>query len=103
MEFSPAAGRLSERITLQPEGHVDSFAELSAPLRKGDVVFYRWNADAEVDFNIHSHRGEKVDYFIQSRAEGQEGDFHAPRKSHFYLMWQNPWKKSTVIDFEIWV
>lgn len=103
IEFSPAVGRLSERITLQREGSPDGFAELAVPLSKGEVVFYRWRADRQLDFNIHAHQGENVDYFLQSRTEELEGDFKATREDHFYLMWQNPSKKPVSFELEVWV
>ncbi len=103
MEFSPSAGRLSKRVTLKRKGHRDSFAELSVPLEKGAVIHFRWSADGPLDFNIHAHEGETVDYFFQSRTRELEEVFQATREDNFYLMWQNPSSKPASFELEVWL
>ncbi len=104
MEFSTSEGRLQRSLTLHPKGHpTGGFAELAVSLDSGDIISYRWRADEDLDFNIHAHQEEKVDYFLESRAKDADGQFKAPRKDHFYLMWQNPSSDPVEIELEIWV
>ena len=36
----------------------------------GQVVRYRFEADAVVDFNIHTHRGDEVIYRVKVKTRG---------------------------------
>ncbi len=103
LEFSKAAGRLTERLTLQPKGHREGLAEISLPLGDGDIVFFRWNSELDLDFNIHAHRGDEVDYFLNSRGQEMDGQFEAPREGHFYMMWLNPSPDTAQVEVDIWL
>lgn len=49
------------------------FAELCSPLKQGQVVLWKFGADAASDFNIHYHVGKKVEY-PEQRTNTREAD-----------------------------
>ncbi len=89
MEFSPEKGSFQETVSLQGHDHPESFAELAVHLEKGQSITYSWAADGEVDFNIHSHRAEEVNYYEKFSGAELRGRFEGPERDRFYLMWQN--------------
>ncbi len=101
MEFLPDEGGFEKGFSLEAKGHPESFAELMVPLEEGQTIAYSWQAEREVDFNIHAHREKSVDYFERHRGSESKGTFESPRKDHFYLMWQNTSPEPVEVHVEV--
>ncbi len=66
--------------------------EVEVPMRAGEDLDYATSHDGEgerVAFNIHSHQGSEVSYYVQSSKAKVAGSFSAPWDGKFYLMWEN--------------
>lgn len=59
-------------------------------LRSGQTIGYAFESTAPVDFNIHFHRGNAVEYPVK-RDQIQQADdrFEASSTQEFCLMWTN--------------
>jgi hypothetical protein len=65
-------------------------AEECFKLPAGQTIGYAFEATAPVDFNLHFHRGNDVEYPVQSDQVRQVDDrFTAPSTEEFCLMWTN--------------
>ena len=93
-------GTLQETVTLASDGEPGCFVEVEAFLREGEILSYSWRADEPLDFNIHAHREERVDFFVEERACEGRGAFHAPRENAFYLMWTNRHTEDVAVRFQ---
>jgi hypothetical protein len=82
---SAAAGPFS--LTLKAGG----FDEICLRIEAGARIDYRFRAEAEVDFNIHHHRGREVLYPVRQPAvRAVERASFAPTIGEDYcLMWEN--------------
>lgn len=65
------------------------FEEHCLKLEAGDLIRYRYTATAEVDFNIHYHRGNDVLYPVKSTSSrAADARFAAPHADTYCLMWE---------------
>lgn len=65
------------------------FEEYCLKLEGGERVRYRFRADGEVDFNIHYHRGNDVDYPVKTGGvQTADETFIAPQADDYCLMWE---------------
>ncbi|MFQ5918857.1 MAG: hypothetical protein ACE5I4_02270 [Thermoplasmata archaeon] len=87
--FRRDAPGLEEDFTLQPSGSEGAVAELVVELTPGQTVIYHWEAETEVDFNIHSHQGEAVTYHERLVRREADGVFGSRTSGEYYLMWEN--------------
>lgn len=93
----PAAAELVE-VKLSPGESVEKeftlapgkFAELCSALKRGQVASWQFRADATVDFNIHYHVGQGVEY-PEKRAGIAEasGRLIANLDESYCWMWTN--------------
>lgn len=78
------------------------FDEHCLTIDAGRTIRYRFDAAAAVDFNIHHHRGNDVLYPVKRDAIKQaRGEFRAPAKDDYCLMWTNPGKAQLRVTGEI--
>jgi len=64
------------------------FGEHCVKLDSGERVRYRYTATADVDFNIHYHRGNEVVYPVKTAAtRSADASFTAPHADTYCLMW----------------
>jgi len=65
------------------------FEEHCIRLNAGEQVRYRYSATAEVDFNIHYHRGKDVFYPVKSSgSRSADATFTAPQADAYCMMWE---------------
>jgi hypothetical protein len=70
--------------TLKPGDIVEDCVKLKA----GQSREFSWTSDAPVDFNIHWHEGEKVEYGAQLQKSWKgKGRFTAARDQDYCWMW----------------
>ncbi|MEE9163935.1 MAG: hypothetical protein V3U17_03975 [Thermoplasmata archaeon] len=89
MAFRRDAPSMQETFLLQPKGAEGAIAELAVELTPGETVIYHWVAEAEVEFNIHSHQGEEVTYHDRLVQQEADGVFGSRTSADYYLMWEN--------------
>jgi hypothetical protein len=72
--------------TIKAGGIAEECFELAADASIG----YAFEAAGPVDFNIHFHRGNDVEYPVRSAQVRQaDGRFVAPSRQEYCLMWTN--------------
>jgi hypothetical protein len=83
-----------ESVTLKPSGmHEECFE-----LKKQQKLFYNFNSDKPVDFNVHFHAEDVVHYPVQkngaTQSEGmidpEDKSFQLNTQEYYCLMWENP-------------
>ncbi len=87
--FTRDAPRLQETFTLQAKGAEGAVAEMAVELMPGQTIIYHWEADKEVEFNIHSHQGEAVTYHERLSQREADGVFGSRTSGEYSLMWEN--------------
>lgn len=59
-------------------------------LKKGQELHYSFHANVAVDFNIHYHAGESVQYPVKKGGSRRhEASFQADSDREYCLMWEN--------------
>lgn len=86
VQWGPS-GDFDHRLTV-PAGR---FAEVCGPLPAAATVDWSFSADTALDFNIHFHEGEKVEY-PEKRAGVPQGDgrLQVQTAQDYCWMWRNP-------------
>jgi hypothetical protein len=75
------------------------FEERCVKLDSGERVRYRYTASADVDFNIHYHRGDEVFYPVKATASrSADASFTAPQADTYCLMWERKGDGAARID-----
>jgi hypothetical protein len=70
--------------TLKPGAIVEDCVKMKA----GQSREFEWTADAPVDFNIHWHDGDKVEYGVKvDKHRKGKGRFTATRDQDYCWMW----------------
>jgi hypothetical protein len=84
---APSAATGAFSLTLKAGG----FDEICLRIVAGTRIDYQFRAEAEVDFNIHHHRGREVLYPVrQSALRTVEAASFSPTTTEDYcLMWEN--------------
>jgi hypothetical protein len=98
----PALGQRPESGTFRHEIQFGKIAEECRTLAAEERVHYRFNASASVDFNVHFHRGDAVDYAVKKeRVREGASTFNAPSAQDFCWMWANRTPETVVVQGEI--
>lgn len=90
--FPSDAREYAKEVDLPPRKQRGWVHEVEVPLREGETLEYATAHEGEgerVAFNIHSHEGSEVTYYVQSAKAEVAGSFSAPGDGKFYLMWEN--------------
>lgn len=83
-----------DNVTIKPSGmHEECFE-----LKKQQKLFYKFNSDKPVDFNVHFHAKDVVHYPVQQNGATQSDGmidpedkrFHLNTQEYYCLMWENP-------------
>lgn len=75
------------------------FEEHCIRLDAGERVRYRFNANGEMDFNIHYHRGSEVHYPVKTAASrSADATFTAPHADTYCLMWERKGEGAVRVD-----
>jgi hypothetical protein len=75
------------------------FEEHCIKLAAGEQVRYRYTATADVDFNIHYHRGNDVFYPVKTHgSRSADAAFTAPQAETYCLMWERKADGAARID-----
>lgn len=75
--------------------------EECAKLRPGDVIEYRFESSAPVDFNIHYHEGKAVVMPLSRDNVRRDGaSFRALTEQDYCLMWETG-TEATKLDYRI--
>jgi hypothetical protein len=65
--------------------------EVCMPLRAGQTLQWRFDADAALDFNLHHHLGKQVLMPVDKRAvRADEGQHAIDQDNDWCLMWTAP-------------
>lgn len=87
------AGTVAAQSAGKPFSHMikpRGVAEECFKLAGGESVGYAFESTVPVDFNIHFHRGEAVEYPVKIDGASRANDrFSAPSTEEFCLMWTN--------------
>ena len=79
-------GRFERRVTVAP----GKFAEACGKLARADVVAWRFDAGAPLNFNIHYHEGKEVRYPARQDAiASAQGELRAAIDQDYCWMWTN--------------
>lgn len=109
---SPSEGRetkdeakiMKKSVTLKPSGMYEECFEL----KKEQRLFYRFDSDRPVDFNVHFHTENEIHYPVHLNGVTQHdgmfdtGDrrFHLNTLKHYCLMWENPEMNHVNLSYE---
>lgn len=81
-----ASGQMSRTLAV-PAG---KFLEICGKVRAGEVIDWQFEAAAPLDFNIHFHEGDKVEYPEKRDATPTLAGTFRPGREHDYCwMWTN--------------
>lgn len=81
-----ARGSMERQLEIAP----GKFAEICGKLGATDVVKWQFEASAPVDFNIHFHEGDKVEYPEKRDAtRALSGSFRPSAARDYCWMWTN--------------
>ncbi len=59
------------------------------PLNVGQTLTFQFEANAELDFNLHYHQGNDITYPLKGKYSSYSNTYVAEQKNDFCLMWQN--------------
>jgi hypothetical protein len=80
---APAFGAPVDKVLEPGKSH-----EYCEKLATGDERRYHWKADGPMDFNIHYHVGERVEFPVKRSAmRGDGGTFKARSDQDYCWMW----------------
>ena len=72
--------------TIRPRAGAEECVKLSA----GESIRYVFVSSAPVEFNVHFHRGDSIEYPVKRDSVAQADDrFTAPFAEEYCLMWTN--------------
>ena len=58
--------------------------------RSGDLIVYRFEADAQLVFNLHYHDGDAIRYPVPAHPSAAEkGQLRVPSSNGYCVMWTN--------------
>ncbi|RZU03070.1 hypothetical protein [Rivibacter subsaxonicus] len=79
-------GRFERRATLAP----GKFLEVCGKLSRGQAIAWSFKSDGPLNFNIHYHEGDKVEYPARRDAVAElEGRLEAGLDQDYCWMWSN--------------
>lgn len=87
---------LEETYTVNPNtvGAAARFVEINLLMKNGRSIQYAWDvidSDLKLDFNVHLHVGEAVDYPVRGSWNRYEASYtHNSTQEGVSLMWENP-------------
>jgi hypothetical protein len=58
-------------------------------LEVGQTLKFSYEANAELEFNLHFHHGKDVTYPLKGKYSNYSNAYNATEKNDFCLMWQN--------------
>ena len=74
--------------------------ELCFESKQGDVVIYRFEASAPLDFNLHYHRDGAVRFALSESSVAQgEGQYYVPEDRRYCLMWTNRGRAAVALSY----
>jgi len=92
------AGRFDQELTLPP----GKFAELCGPLKQGQAIGWSFKADAALNFNIHYHEGERVQYpERQNGVAERSGSLRVEQDQAYCWMWSNKGTAAARLQVEL--
>jgi hypothetical protein len=78
----------------------EDFHELCIELTPRQRIAYEFRTSASVDFNIHFHTGDKVDYpLLRKGLRSLASSFTPTRPDHYCLMWENKTAKPVRLEY----
>ncbi len=95
-----APNLLANTILLNP----GVFYEINTMMDNNATIYFQWTIveDAEVDFNLHTHFDDEVDYPIRYTAASGAGNYTAQREGGHSLMWENPGGTPLRLQYRVW-
>jgi hypothetical protein len=89
--FAGAAAAQNATRSFTHTIRVRAAAEECVKLSAGESIHYAFEASAPVEFNVHFHRGDAIEYPVRSGALARADErFTAPSAQEYCLMWTNP-------------
>src|SRR3954468_16535115 len=65
------------------------------------VLYYRFNADAPVDFKLSSQEEKEVVHVTRNNAADGAGNFVSKKTSEYCLVWTNGGERAATLHYEI--
>ena len=93
-----------DTVTLKPSDMHEECFELVGRQK----LFYEFNSDQPVNFNVHFHNGDKVHYPVQQNGvtkydgmiDSEDNRFQGSTEKHYCLMWENPETGQVNLSYE---
>jgi hypothetical protein len=96
-DTADTAEQRAESVTLA----AGKVVEPCVALQRLDRLEFEFTAAAPVDFNLHYHVGEKVEFPVnQQQVETEKGVFVAPEGRNYCLMWTNKSKVDLSLSYQ---
>lgn len=89
-------------VQLSPAGQRGGLFEEEVELKRDETLEYGFSiepATPRVEFNIHSHHGEEVEYVARSYEPKKSGTFRCVTEGKYYLMWKNDGSEPVTLRF----
>lgn len=97
MQFD-AQGRFAHETTVPP----GKFVEVCGKLPRGARIAWRFEAHAPLDFNVHYHIGDTVEFpEKRSAVSALRGDLVAGSDQHYCWMWKNNTASGTALAVQL--
>jgi hypothetical protein len=58
-------------------------------MAEGQTLTFNYEANAELEFNLHFHHGKDVTYPLNGKYSNYSNTYVATQKNEYCLMWQN--------------
>ncbi|MBI2078481.1 MAG: hypothetical protein HYT80_08965 [Euryarchaeota archaeon] len=94
---APVAGS----VELPPAGV--GFFEINLRGAAGSTASYDWSTTptTTVHFDVHTHRGNRVDYLENGTFAARRGSVAFPENGTYSLLWQNPEAHPALLRYEV--
>lgn len=89
-------------VQLSPAEQQGRVFEEEVQLRRDDIVEYSFSVEpstARVEFNIHAHHGDEVEYLARGYDPRKSGTFRCANDGKYYLMWKNDGSEPATLRF----
>lgn len=93
---------MEKLVQLSLAGQAGRIFEHEIRLKKDEILEYGFSVeptDSKVEFNIHTHRGEEVEYIVKSYELKKSASFRCSSEGTYYLMWENEGDKAATLRF----
>lgn len=91
-----AAPKVVTKTLVSSEAQKECFKLVSS-----QVLYYRFNSDAPVDFKLSHQEEKEIVHITRSRVADGAGNFVSKKTSDYCLVWTNTGERSATLHYEI--